>query len=136
MSHRAFRSPILCLAALVLSACVFQRADDAAAAKTKMIGMSKEQVLACMGVPKQRMQESATEVWSYYSSDGYANAVGQSYRTGSVSTFGSFHERSFCTVNVVMVNGQVSALNYSGPSGGLLAPDEQCGYAVKHCVDK
>jgi hypothetical protein len=39
------------------------RGDDAAAkAKTRMIGMSKEDVLACMGIPKKKASEDATRV--------------------------------------------------------------------------
>lgn len=37
-------------------------------------------------------------------------------------------------VDVVMTDGQVSRLNYSGPSGGPLTPTEQCGFAVQNCV--
>ena len=39
-----------------------------------------------------------------------------------------------CTVNVTMTDGRVSALNYLGPTGGLLSPNEQCAYAVASCV--
>jgi hypothetical protein len=40
----------------------------------------------------------------------------------------------FCNVNIVFAGGQVSAVNYTGPTGGLLTAGEQCAYAVNACV--
>ena len=40
----------------------------------------------------------------------------------------------FCNVNIVMTAGLVSAVNYTGPTGGLLTAGEQCAYAVDPCV--
>jgi hypothetical protein len=34
----------------------------------------------------------------------------------------------------VMNKGQVAAVNYAGPTGGLLTAGEQCAYAVDACV--
>jgi hypothetical protein len=115
-----------------------------------MVGLSKEQVLACMGPPPSKAAEGSTEVWSYSSGNGYqstsviANADGNfsATRTGNTingnsSTFGTatgISTRRFCSVNVVMSAGHVSAVNYSGPTGGLLTAGEQCAYAVEACV--
>jgi hypothetical protein len=35
---------------------------------------------------------------------------------------------------VVMSGGAVSAVNYQGPTGGLITAGEQCAYAVDACV--
>ena len=40
----------------------------------------------------------------------------------------------FCNVNIVMTAGLVSAVNYTGPTGGLLTAGEQCAFAVNACV--
>jgi len=40
----------------------------------------------------------------------------------------------FCNAQVVMQGGRVTRLNYTGPSGGFLAPGEQCAFAVRNCV--
>jgi hypothetical protein len=57
------------------------------------VGLSKEQVLACMGPPANRMAEGATEVWSYNSGDGHtttvANATAVSEVNASASRFGN-----------------------------------------------
>jgi hypothetical protein len=120
-----------------LSACgAFQRSDDAAAAKTRMVGLSREAVLACMGVPKKKASEGTTEVWSYLSTSGHGESQSETYKpTGFAFTNGS-HDRNFCTVNVVMKDGVVTRVNYNGPStSSLFTSDDQCGYAVANCVD-
>ena len=53
-----------------LAGCAIQRAQVAQDARAQMVGMSKEQVLACMGPPGNKAAEGATEVWSYASGDG------------------------------------------------------------------
>ncbi len=112
----------------------YQRANDATNAKSDMLGLSKAQVLACMGVPKHKAHVDNTEVWEYASTDGSGNSTGTSASSGSFFFSNSFHQKSFCTVNVVMTDERVTAIHYIGPTGGLLAPDEQCGYAVANCV--
>ena len=125
---------------LALSACALQRADDAAAAKTRMPGLTRAEVLACMGPPKRKASDGAIEVWSYLSTDRRGESVGNSLRaggltTGSASVRISEHDSNFCTVNVVMKNGVVKAVNYNGPSSSsIFARDDECGYAVKNCV--
>jgi hypothetical protein len=122
-------------------------------AQEKMVGLSREQVLACMGPPASKAAEGATEVWSYSSGNDRVTAVG----TGYAQTDGSFSgqrmgntysgtgsatstslstaiaTRRFCTVNVVMSEGRVSRLNYAGPTGGILTGGEQCAFAVENC---
>ena len=113
-------------AACLLSGCAVQRAQQANDAQTKMVGMSKEQVLACMGPPANRATEGATEVWSYNSGNnqttvstfGSANTSASVYgdrnfasgqATTTSSGFGVAQSR-YCTVNVTLVNGQVSRM--------------------------
>jgi hypothetical protein len=78
-----------------------------------MIGLSKEQVLACMGAPAKQAATGATEVWSYDSGNSAAGI-------NSVRN---------CTVNVVMTAGRVSSLNYVGDTGGLITQGEQSAFA-------
>ena len=130
-----------CIAAL-LCGCAVMRAKQADEAQTKMIGLSKEQILACMGPPATKAAEGATEVWSYNSGNGYV--AGTSYSTANVTAGGGYAtgygtsvgvaERRFCTVNVVINQTRVSQVNYVGPTGGLLTAGEQCAFAVANCV--
>ena len=115
---------------LALGGCAMARAQVAQDARNKMIGMTKEQVLACMGPPVQNSAVGQTEVWTYLSGNGATNAVASRYaNVASIST----SQRS-CTVNVVMADGRVGRVNYSGPTGGLLSEGEQCAFVVRDCL--
>ncbi len=109
-----------------IAACAIQRAQVASDAQSQMVGMTKEQILACMGPPTNKAAEGATEVWSYPSGNGQTTV---SYGSG----FANAAQR-FCTVNVTMTGGRVSRMNYVGPTGGLLTPGEQCAFALQNCV--
>jgi outer membrane protein assembly factor BamE (lipoprotein component of BamABCDE complex) len=117
-------------AAVLLSGCAIQRAQEALDARAQMIGMSKEQVLACMGAPVNKAAEGMTEVWGYNSGNGMTVTDASYGRFGGTAVSSS----RFCNINVVMNKGQVAAINYAGPTGGLLTAGEQCAYAVDACV--
>ena len=115
-----------------------------------MVGLSKEQVLACMGPPATKAAEGATEVWSYSSGNnhttvstfGTANTNASAQGLGNFATvqasttssgFGVATSR-YCVVNVTMSDGRVSRVNYVGPTGGLLTQGEQCAFAIQNCL--
>src|SRR5690349_4609014 len=52
---------------LVATACSVERAQVASEAQNKMLGMSSQQVLVCMGAPERQAKVGETEVWSYAS---------------------------------------------------------------------
>lgn len=140
--------------ALMVAGCAVQRAVVAQSAQEKMVGMSREQVLTCMGPPATKAAEGATEVWSYGSGNNRTTTIGAGYAQtqGSMSgerrgnQFSATGEattttlttvnssRRFCTVNVVMTDGRVARLNYAGPTGGILTGGEQCAFAIQNCV--
>jgi outer membrane protein assembly factor BamE (lipoprotein component of BamABCDE complex) len=115
-----------------LGGCAFQRAEIAQDARAQMFGMTKEQVLACMGAPASKAAEGATEVW------GFASGNGMTVATASYDRYGgtAVSTNRFCNINIVFAGGQVSAVNYTGPTGGLLTAGEQCAYAVNACVKR
>jgi len=122
------------LAFFTLAGCAVQRAEIARNAQVQMVGLSKERVLACMGVPASQMTVGETEVWAYQSGNGQVEgSVVASGGNGFASGFG-VSTRRFCNVNIVMTKGAVSAVNYSGPTGGLLTAGEQCAFAVQNCA--
>jgi outer membrane protein assembly factor BamE (lipoprotein component of BamABCDE complex) len=118
--------------ASVSAGCSIQRAQVAAQAQTTMIGMSKEQVLACMGPPITKATEGATEVWSYQSGNGHTDVAASGGRFWGTGT----STQRFCTVNVTMTGGRVAQLNYVGPTGGLLTAGEQCAFALENCTPR
>jgi len=128
MTTRLRLTLVLFAAAASLAGCAFQRAQIAQDARTTMIGITKEQTLACMGPPQNKATEGATEVWSYQSGNGLT--VGN-YGGGTATS-----TRRFCTVNLTMTAGRVSQVNYLGPTGGLLTTGEQCAFAIEKCAQR
>jgi hypothetical protein len=116
--------------AVALSGCAIQRAQVAQDARVQMVGMSKEQILTCMGPPANKAAEGQTEVWSYNSGDGTVVASG----SVSYGNFSGTSSRRFCQINLVITGGAVASVNYQGPTGGLITAGEQCAYAVDACV--
>lgn len=129
---------MLPVAGLLLAGCALQRAQDASDAKAALVGMPKEQLLACMGPPASVGKVGSTDVWSYELGNGRTDSFGTVSvwgTRGQASGFSSNVTTSrFCRVDVVMSAGQVSRVNYSGPTGGLLTAGEQCAFAVENCL--
>jgi hypothetical protein len=147
------RAAILSLALLAVAGCAFQRAQEADQAKHQMVGMSKEQVLACMGPPAQQQAAGATEVWAYPSGGStHSVAVANAYTSGSgaysgTPTGGVYSGSSnttalgssssfarYCVVDIVFSGDTVAAVNYQGRTGGLLTQGAECAYAVQNCI--
>jgi hypothetical protein len=128
------RRGLILLFALAVSSCAFQRAEDANRAKTELQGMSSERILACMGIPARKQTEGATEVWEYDSGNGERTAFGTATASGNYAFGTAVSERRFCRVDVVLSMGHVQAVNYSGPTGGLLTKGEQCAYVTANCL--
>ena len=66
-AKRARRFIVIIVLPTLAGGCAFHRATVANDAQNKMVGLTKEQVLACMGPPVTKATEGATEVWSYNS---------------------------------------------------------------------
>ena len=113
---------VLLLLGLMISSCVVEQVDVSSKAKTSLAGMTKAQVLGCMGAPPQHATAGETEVWSYPSG-------------GDIITLGiassSYAIRRYCLVNIVMSSEHVISVNYTGRTGKL---DAECAFAVKNCV--
>jgi hypothetical protein len=100
-------------ALVLLNGCAVQRAEVAHNAQVQMVGLSKEKVLACMGVPANKMTVGATEVWAYSSGNG--ETVGSVFGSGGNGFFSCLgvSTQRFCNVSIVMTNDVVSHVNYS-----------------------
>jgi hypothetical protein len=66
--------------AVTLASCAIQRAEIAQDARAQMVGMSKEQVLACMGAPVSKAAEGATVGLQLWRRDDRGNRVLRSIR--------------------------------------------------------
>ena len=103
--------------------CAFERARIANEAQASMVGLTKEQTLACMGPPANKAVEGTTEVWSYEFGDGTRVAITSGISAGR-----------FCKINITMASGRISRIDYLGPTGGLITQGEQCAFAIQQCV--
>lgn len=140
MRHRLtfYLMPAAILGAGAIAGCTIMRAQVAAEAQETMIGMSKEDVLSCMGAPTNTAVAGGTEVWSYMSGDGHTDTFGVASSFGSYGLATAFGSSStsmlYCKIDVVLTGGRVRRVNYSGPTGALLVQGEQCAYAVNNCA--
>jgi hypothetical protein len=96
-----------------------------------MIGLWKQDILACMGEPQgRRALDHGTEIWTY--------AVGT---TTSMTTiwalglnFSAWAPPLLCDVRVVMTNAKVSQVGYGMPDGRALPTGLQCSFTVQQCA--
>jgi len=63
-----------------------------------------------------------------------SGAATGAYSGQSTSTSFSRTTNRYCIVNIVMRDGAVSAINYSGNTGGVLTQGSECAYAVQNCA--
>jgi hypothetical protein len=136
--------PLCILFALSLAACsAAEGAPDKPAPPppgASVIGMSHEQIFACMGPPQRKDAEGTVEMWSYAA---IPTTLGNALQRASMSMLPPDQQiaalqaqrmspNQLCRINVVLSRGVVSAVNFQG-SRGLYAPDRQCAYLIKEC---
>ena len=133
---------------LGLAACANPRAEEAANARTALVGLNREQVLACAGVPARTAVSGEREFFTYESQSvsGYGPSTGFGlgiggwgggrYGTGiglGLPLGGGEVRRETCQATFVLERGVVRELNYADPQGGSgLA---QCQRIVGPCMD-
>lgn len=108
----------LLLIAVLLSGCVFQRAEMASRAKSELIGMSKEDLLMCAGVPVKQEKIDDLEFLTY---------------SGGGGDVGKILDYS-CEATFILKDGIVKKINYQGRTGGPLTKDEQCAFIIENCL--
>lgn len=97
------------------------RSFEATAAQKKLVGMSEEKLLACMGPPTRKASSGGTDVWQYQPND-------------RVQVNLSIDETRSCTVNVALTQRTVQSVSYIGPTGGFISKNEQCAFAIRACL--
>jgi hypothetical protein len=114
------------LASWSLAAGAFEKPESDQIAQAKMIGLPERTVRACLGPPTWRRGVGATEIWSYGS--------GKVRIEGSGFASVGYPRHSLCRVSIVMTNGTVSRIFYSGFAGDSLDLGERCLFPVDDCV--
>ena len=135
----------LMLAAGALASCANPNADLAADARQVLVGMPKETLLSCAGVPQRTAQVDNSEFLTYTSSDysggGPSTSFGVSGGSGGSGVgiglgfplFGGGGYSRSCEANFTVRNGVVQQLNYTG-SAGASASLGQCYRIVENCL--
>jgi hypothetical protein len=134
-----------CAAVLLAGCAVTTRVEDVGDTQTKIVGLSEERLLACMGAPANKAIEGNKEVWSYNSDYVTSEQSSRHFcKLELVTFFGpscvdwlSPPTRPpvlACTAKIVMNNSRVTQVNYVGPTGEPLTHGEQCGSAVENCL--
>jgi hypothetical protein len=134
----------LILVAGALTSCADPNADRAADARQVLVGMPKETLLSCAGVPQRTAQVDNSEFLTYTSSDysggGPTTSFGVAGGSGGSGVgiglgfplYGGGYSSS-CEANFTVRNGVVQQLNYTGSSGAS-ASLGQCYRIVQNCL--
>ena len=106
-----------CGTALVIASCAnsIDRKELAERARSELVGMRTEQLLACAGAPDKRASQGSLEVLSY--------VVRKDTREVA----------SFCEATFVLKNGSVTKVSYKGTLG-LVTGHAHCGHVVENCL--
>jgi len=108
---------LIVLISFFLSGCVFHRAEIASRAKSELIGMSKEDLLICAGVPVKQEKIDNLEYLTYSGSGGDLGGILYS-----------------CEATFILKDSIIKKINYQGYTGGPLTKDEHGEFIIKDCI--
>jgi hypothetical protein len=115
---------------LLLLGCETGQVDQIA--QQRMIGLSRGDVLACLGKPAGRVAVGdATQIWTY--AGGQTRGYGPQWTIFLNTNLPPFAWPGACEVRVVMTNGRVGQVGYAA-DGGPLPLGEVCVFPVERCV--
>lgn len=119
---------------LALAGCMVIDQETATQGKTKLVGKSRSEILACAGVPNATFRNGPTEYFAYGAS-GRAHSGGSAMYLGNgmFTTHGSSRQAQ-CVVTIAFQGNRVAAVNYRSSGGAIIAPDEACGSVVRGCL--
>jgi hypothetical protein len=120
---------VLTIAATLALSAVGARAwnpDIDQIAQSRMLGLSRHEIRACMGEPVRRRSVGATDIWWFAS--GTVRIEGEGF-----ATFG-YKRHPLCDVEIVLTKGKVSQVTYTGTDGDPLDLGERCDFDVGRCV--
>jgi hypothetical protein len=121
------------IAALALEGCEGQPLEVDQVAQQSMIGLSKREILACLGQPAQRAAAGqATEIWTYVG--GQMRGYGPQWAIGLNTNLLPFAAPGSCDVVLVMTNAHVSEVGYAAVDGAGLPLGRECLFPVERCV--
>ncbi len=130
----------------LLAACANPAADASLYAQGALIGMPKQTLLSCAGVPDKQAVIDNQEFFTYHSGQitsypsasfgvaggrwGWGSGIGYGYGAGYP---GYDVQSTICEATFTLRNGVVERLVYSGAPGGRSTLG-QCYYVVQNCL--
>jgi hypothetical protein len=121
------------VATLALGGCQGQPLEVNQVAQQSMIGLSKRDILACLGQPAARAAAGqGTEIWTYVG--GQMRGYGPQWAIGLNTNLFPFSRPGNCDVVLVMTNARVSQVGYAAIDGSALALGQECLFPVEACV--
>ena len=142
------KAGLLIAAAGALASCANPNADRAVDAQKVLVGMPKETLLSCAGVPQRSATVDNSEFLTYVNANysaGYGPSTSIGVAGGSGGTGvgigfgiplfggGSPGYSSSCEATFTLRNGVVQQLSYTG-SAGTSASLGQCYRVVENCL--
>jgi hypothetical protein len=113
----------------LFSACAFKDSHPADVARTRLMGMSEEDLESCIGAPDQHSSFGNTHVLTY-------DATTPSSINWSFPLVGGlgFSNGGCCHATFTVVNGCVQRVLYSGEKNATGAPDACCAPIIRTCI--
>lgn len=100
--------------------CALKDADTVAAARTRLLGMAKLDLEACLGVPDQHSAFGDSEILTYYATSTSNGGVTLGLPLlGGLSLAGG----GSCHATFKLDNGRVTEVRYTGETNATFAPN-------------
>lgn len=128
---------ILPLALLLplIAACTSPLEHKAERARSEMIGLSADQLMACAGQPTARNRESGADIWSYFRETSRSATIQteQGFSpAGRGEVMGDYFR--YCEATFILQNGRISALEFRGRTATGREVLEPCGAIIDRCL--
>lgn len=143
-SIRKAAVPVLALAALGVAGCANPQAEQAVFAQQALIGIPKETLLACAGVPERQAVVDNLEYFTYDSErittrpgfgyGGFGGGFTRGYYGGFFGDTYADTETRSCKATFTLKNGAVTQVVYGGASPGSTSRLSQCFNVVENCL--
>lgn len=129
---------------LGLGACASPRADAALYAQNALLGMPKQSMLSCAGVPDKTAVIDNLEYATYVSRQTQTRSYATTSVMGggpgwwggglTVPLYDTSTDTSSCQTTFVLTNGVVTGITYGGDTSGGVQRLNQCYYIVENCL--
>ena len=138
---------LFALASASLLACQIE--SVATKAQSQMLGLKRDQVMACMGPPRATYEEGSTEIWEYYTESAPKTTYYETTeslkdskdedddkdRKSTRTRKEVYTTQLNCKIHVVYVGDRVTRVNYTGNTDrGGFYKDDECSRVVRNCV--